>query len=259
MERPRPFLADLGGCLALAGRCAARAGLLRRGPYRERFLHLLLDTARKGLGDGGLRAVALGTLLLAFTLKNLSANAEIAIRILVLFVAREIGPLAAALIVLLRAGSAIAASLGLMGVQGELRALRLLGLPARDYLALPALAAIACATLVLTFYFQLTAVAGGIVVSALLLDLPLREMFEHLTLALTPVDVLYTAVKSFGFGLIIATVGAYYGLEAGRQGPGGLADMLSRSVTHSLFLLLLFNALFAYLVYGLPAAPAGRF
>jgi phospholipid/cholesterol/gamma-HCH transport system permease protein len=247
---PGHFWSDLRACLGLAGYCLGHLHVLRKAAYRYRFLSLFLDTGRKGMGDGGLRAVAIGTLLIAFMVRNLSANAEIAIQVLVLFVVREIGPLLAALVVLVRIGTALSADISVMALRGEVRSLRLLGLPVRDYLAVPAVLAIACSTMALTFYFQLTTVAGGIVVSAVLLDLSIRQMFEYLALALAPVDVAYTALKSFVFGWIIATVNAYYGMEMSKHTPGSLAEMLSRSVMQSLSVLLLFNAAFAYLVYG---------
>lgn len=255
-QRAASLLRDLGGCLALAGRAIAAVGALRGGPFRQRFLSLFLEAARKGAGDSGVRAAAIGTLLIVFMVKSLSANAGIAVKVLVIAVAREAGPLLAALIVLVRVGSVLAADISMMGLRGELRALGLLGLPVRDYMAVPALWALACATMVLTFYFQLTAVAGGIVVSALLLDLPMREMFEHLVMLLTPRDLLYTTFKSFMFGLIIATVNVHHGLEASDKAAGGLPETLSRSVMQSLFALLLWNATLAYLVYGVGAASA---
>jgi len=235
----------------MAGYCFKHAYLLRRQPYAQRFLKLFLDTGKKGFADAGIRATVIGTVIIAYMIKNLSTNSEIAIKILVLFVVREIGPLLAALIVLVRIGTVFCANLSVMKMNGELRSLRLLGVSPRDYLAVPAVFAIALANVVLTFYFQLVGIGGGIVLSALLLDLSIREMLEHLMVMMTPVDVAYTAIKSFFFGLIIASVSAHFGLQSERTTVDGLPDALSRSVMQSLFLILLFNALFAYIVYGI--------
>lgn len=239
---------DLAGYAAVAQGALRRMGLLAHRPYRRRFLEVFVDTARMALGDIGLRSAGLGTLIIAGITSLVAADPGTAVRVLVVVVMREVGPLVAALIVLIRVGLVMSARLGLSEVSGQARQLRLQGIDPAHYLVVPAVPAIALATLVLTFYFQLLAVGGGLVLSALLMDLSVRQLGEHLLMTVTPLDVAYTMLKSLAFGLIIASVCAYHG-STRAAGPE-LPQTLSRAVMQSLFVMTLFNAAFGYLVYG---------
>lgn len=241
---------DLHGYAGLARHALAHAGLLRLAPFRRRFLQVFVETGRAGLGDIGVRSAGLGTLIIAAVTSLVASDPASAVRLLVMVVMREVGPLIAALIVLVRVGMAMCARLGLATVEGETRRLGLIGIAPRDYLVVPPILAVAPATLVLTFYFQLIAVLGGMAISALLLGLSFREMLEHLVHTVTPVDIGYTVVKSLAFGLIIATVCAYHGSgEAGGRART-MPDTLAKAVMQSLFVITLFNAAFGYVVYG---------
>lgn len=242
--------ADLQGYVELAAYAFRRLPLLGREPYRRRFVHALLETARLGLGDIGVRSAGLGTLIIVYVMSMLAADAAAAVRLLVTIVVREVGPLLAALILLIRVGSVTAARMALAGPHGDVRRLQWLGVPPRDFLVVPSMFGIACGTLVLTLYFQMIAVGGGIALSALVLDLPMRVLFEHLATTLTPFDLGYTVVKSFLFGLAIATVTTYYGARAAAQGEGAMPELMSRAIMQSLFVMMLFNAVLGYLVYG---------
>ncbi|GAB6197484.1 ABC transporter permease [Lysobacter xanthus] len=241
---------DLRGYAALAGHALRNAGLLRRLPYRRRFLQVFLDTARMGFGDIGVRSAGLGTLIIAGVTSLVTSDPETAVRLLVQVVMREVGPMIAALIVLVRVGMVLAARLGLASVAGDTRRLALDGIAPRDYLLVPAVLGIAAANVVLTFYFQLIAIAGGLLGSAALMGLSIATLGGHLLDLLTPVDIAYTAIKSFAFGLIIATVCAYCGSATGAAQARTMPATLSRAVMQSLFVMSLFNAAFGYFVYG---------
>lgn len=245
------LLAELRGFTMLIAYGFRHISLLRKRPYSTYFSLLFMEAGKMGISQVGMRAIGIGTVIIAYMIKILSVNAAIAMKILVIVVMREVGPLLAAMIVLIRIGTMTSARLGMMRLHGEIRQLQLLGISPRDYLAVPTMFALALSTLVLTFYFQLIAVGGGIVLSTLLMDLSLREMMEYLLVLMTPLDIAYTAIKSFFFGLLIATVSTYYGIESDQLTDHRLPDALSRSVMQSLFVILLFNALFAYIVYGI--------
>ncbi|WP_020651787.1 ABC transporter permease [Massilia niastensis] len=228
--------------------CLAGAGLLRRPPYQRRFLQLFLDGAVKAAAGPGLRVAAVGALAIAAALDALSADTEAAVRLLVLALMRELGPLLAALIVLIRVGIPLTGDIGMMQERGELRALRLLGLPSREYVAVPALFALAALTVVLTLYLQLTVLGGGIVLGAALLGLSPAAAFGQATLLVTPGDLLYTLLKSAGFGLLIGSLCVHDGLKASAD-PAGMPDALARAAMQCLSLLLLLNLLLAFLLY----------
>lgn len=246
----KAFARDLAGYAALSHYTLQRLTLLRRLAYRRRFLQVFLDTARLGLGDIGVRSAGLGTLIIAAVTSLVTTDPATAVRLLVMVVMREVGPLVAALIVLIRVGMVLSARLGLSSAAGDTRRLAQLGIVPRDYLVVPAILGIAAATVVLTFYFQLIAVVGGLLISALLMGLSIVALTEQLLLLLTPVDLLYTGIKSLAFGWIIATVCAWHGSGAANADPRTMPVTLSKSVMQSLFVMTLFNAAFGYFVYG---------
>lgn len=244
------MLNDFRGYLSLALHCARRAPLVGQQPYAERFLRQFLEAARLGFAEIGLRSIGLGTLIIAWIVSTFAADPAAAMQILVIVVMREAGPLVAALIVMIRVGAVMAARLSLMQGRGELRVIELSGLSPVDYLVLPAVFAIGLATMLLTFYFQLIAVGGGMLLSSLLMDISLRVMTEHLLMLMSPVDIAYTAIKGFAFGAIIAMVSSHHGTRVAATRKGELPQVLSVSIMQSLGMMLLFNAVFGYLVYG---------
>lgn len=244
------MLTDLRGYLALGLHCLRRAPLIRHQPYAERFLRQFVEAGKLGFAEIGLRSIGLGTLVIAYIVSTFAADPAAAMQILVIVVMREAGPLVAALIVMIRVGAVTTARLGLMQGRGEMRVIALSGLSPIDYLVLPAVFAIGLATMLLTFYFQLIAVGGGMVLSSLLMDISLRVMAENLVLLMSPVDIAYTAIKGFAFGAIIAMVSSHHGTRVAATRSGELPQVLSASIMQSLAMMLLFNAVFGYLVYG---------
>lgn len=244
-------LAELAAYAALWRYCLAHAGVLRLPPYQRRFLQLFLDGAMKTMAGPGLRAAAVGALALGAAFDALASHGEVAVRMIVVVAVRELGPLLAALIILVRVGSPIAGDIRLMAARGEVRALLLLGLSSRAYAALPALAALTALTLAFTVYFNMALLAGGIGVGALLFGLSPSAMLGQVSLLVTPGDLLYTLCKSAGFGLAIGSVCVHQGLRPG-AGPADLPDIQAAGIMQCLSLLLVLNAALAYLSYGPP-------
>jgi phospholipid/cholesterol/gamma-HCH transport system permease protein len=82
-------------------------------------------------------------------------------QLLVLIVARELAPLFANCVLIVRAGSAIATELGIMKVSGEVRVLEAQGIEPLVYLVMPRVLAMAVSAFCLTVIFVLVAFASG--------------------------------------------------------------------------------------------------
>jgi phospholipid/cholesterol/gamma-HCH transport system permease protein len=220
---------------------------LARPAVRDMFARQIQITGEATLSALVIRAAGLGTLIIAYMIHILSADAAYAVRILIWAVLREIGPLFAAMMLIMRSGTMLAAEFAEMRGRGELDRLRMMGIDPLHYLVVPTVAAVTVSSIVVTFYFQILAVGGGILISALLMDVTLNELAEHFFALAGLSDILYTLIKSAGFGIGI-------GLVLCAQGLGGssasVAQIISRSVMQSIFAVLLFNAVFAYLVFG---------
>ncbi|WP_342120832.1 ABC transporter permease [Pseudoduganella sp. OTU4001] len=238
------WFGDFGGSCVLAWQCALRLPRLRQRAHRERLLQLMLEIWRAGGVDASLRALALGTLASAALFQMLASNTEAAVRVLAVSLLRELGPFLAALLLLLRTGTSQAATLAGIAGGNEARSLRLLGLGLRSYLALPVLVACVLMAMLLTAYFEVMAVSGGLLLSGWLFDLPLREMFHHFAGQLTLADLVYLGAKSALSGLVVGTVAAYQGLA--QREP---AQAAAQAALQGLFALVALHGLLAWLAY----------
>ncbi len=170
-------------------------------------LHLLPMTA--------LLAAALGWVVVGQTVALLSrvGAQDYVGTVMVLAVVRELGPLATALLVLLRVGVPAVIELGTARAHGEVEALEALGIDPVHFLVVPRVVGMTVAAVALCAYLVLGAVAAGFLF-AFLQDVPLTpgEYARQIAGALTGLDFLLLGLKSAGFGLVIALACCFQGL-----------------------------------------------
>jgi phospholipid/cholesterol/gamma-HCH transport system permease protein len=133
--------------------------------------------------------------------------------VMVVVVVRELGPLAAALLVLARVGTANVIELGTARAMGEVEALEALGIDPVHYLVVPRVLGMALGVFSLTVYLILGSLLSGYL-WAFLQGVPLRpgDYLHQLASALSGVDFALLAIKTLAFGSIIALVTCYHGL-----------------------------------------------
>jgi phospholipid/cholesterol/gamma-HCH transport system permease protein len=102
----------------------------------------------------------------------------------------------------------------------------------------------------LTLYVQLIAVGGGMFLSAMMINVPFDEMLESFFLLASPLDMVYSLIKSLLFGAAIAVIACYHGLHPGGTSINAVPQATTRAVTEALLMVMLLNVVFAYLVYG---------
>src|SRR5437764_9805521 len=107
-------LREIEGGIQLSLNVAARAPRLRVAPVFESFLRQVYFTGVTAATGVVLRASGLGVLIIAIMMDVVDADVDQAVKILDWLVFREVGPLAAAMVVILRSGSAIAAEIAMM-------------------------------------------------------------------------------------------------------------------------------------------------
>jgi len=244
-------LREIEGGVQLSLNVMARLARLRKPPILESFLRQIYFTGVTASTGVVLRATLLGVLIIAVMMDMLDADVDLAVKILLLLVFREIGPLAAAVVVILRTGSAIAAEVAVMRVSGQTRALRYLNINLYDYLVVPRVAGVMVATAALTFYIQALAVFGGLALSPFIIDASFTELAGRFFELFTPVDFFYSTVKSLLFGFSIAACCCYHGLNPPEFTQNAVPKVVTRAVTQSAMLVLTINAVFAYIVFGI--------
>jgi phospholipid/cholesterol/gamma-HCH transport system permease protein len=160
-------------------------------------------------------AAALGFLVIGQTVSLLTRVGADAVAgtVMVMAIVRELGPLAAALIVLARAGTIVVIELGTSRALGEVEALEALAIDPVHYLVVPRVIGLAWSVFSLTVYFILIALAGGYLF-AFVQDVPLTpgEYVAQLAGALTWQDFALLALKTLAFGNIIGLAACYQGL-----------------------------------------------
>jgi phospholipid/cholesterol/gamma-HCH transport system permease protein len=160
-------------------------------------------------------AAALGFVVIGQTVSQLARFGAINYlgTIMVTVVVREIGPLLAALLVLVRVGAANVIELGTARSMGEVEALEALGIDPVHYLVVPRVIGMAVGISALTVYMILGTLLSGYL-WAFLQDVPLLpgEYFRQIAGSLTGLDFALLAVKTVLFGFIISIVTCYHGL-----------------------------------------------
>ncbi|MEZ4388084.1 MAG: ABC transporter permease [Candidatus Krumholzibacteriia bacterium] len=141
---------------------------------------------------------------------------ELAFRILILVITRELGPLLTALVIAARSGSAITTELGNMVVDHEIEAYHAAGIDPIGFLAAPRLIGVTVAMVFLNLYFSLIGLFGSCAVASLIHGVPLGEYLHNLVSALNGGDIASSVIKSLVFGNILATVATYYGFKVER-------------------------------------------
>lgn len=183
----------------------------------------------------------------ASQLKQFGANIFVA-DLVGLSVTRELGPLMTAIIVCGRSGAAFAAELGTMKVSEEIDALRTLGFGPIRYLVLPRALALLLVLPLLTLLADVVAIAGGLLVGLLSLDLTVSAYLIETRTAVSVWDVFSGVLKSCVFALAIALISCQQGF-ATTGGAEGVGRRTTSSVVAILFSLILIDAAFTLFFY----------
>jgi phospholipid/cholesterol/gamma-HCH transport system permease protein len=167
-----------------------------------------------------------------------------------LSVTRELAPLMTAIIICGRSGAAFAAELGTMQVSEEIDALRTMGFAPVPYLVVPRILALAVVAPVLTLLADVVGVTGGIVVSAISLEITPAGFLSELRTTLVSSDVWTGLIKSVAFGSAIAFIGCQQGLGA-QNAASGVGRSTTITVVTCLFTIVIVDTLFTVLFRGL--------
>jgi len=135
---------------------------------------------------------------------------------------REVGPVLVAIMITTRIGAFISAEVGTMKVTEQVEAIRCLGLDPISTLIVPRFLAVVIMVFLLTILGLLVSLAGGAIVSNLLLGINFSYYLVNLKKLTTVWAFLAGTIKSLIFGILIATIACYEGYfaEEGAQGVG---------------------------------------
>jgi phospholipid/cholesterol/gamma-HCH transport system permease protein len=237
--------------LGFGGLVATAVGALLRHPGRMRATATTVQMEQTGVN--ALPIVGLLSFLIGVVFAYQGADqlrrfgAEIyTVNLLGIAILRELGVLLTAIIIAGRSGSAFTAQIGTMQVNEEVDALRTLGLDPLDVLVLPRVTALMIALPLLTFYSDMCALLGGGVACVLLLDMSPSQYLTQLGHAVTLAHFLVGMSKAPIFALLISMVGCFEGLRVTGSAES-VGQLTTQSVVESLFLVIVFDAMFSVL------------
>jgi phospholipid/cholesterol/gamma-HCH transport system permease protein len=155
-------------------------------------------------------------------------------------IARELAPAITGIVVAARVAAAIASELGTMQVKEQIDAMSSLGIDPIRYLVIPRFVAAALMLPLLTILANLIAFGGGYVVATYLSNINPVEYMETSQQLLKIWDVLGGLIKTFIFGMVIACIACYKGLNT-RGGAKGVGESTTSAVVTSLITLFIVN------------------
>jgi phospholipid/cholesterol/gamma-HCH transport system permease protein len=156
----------------------------------------------------------------------------------------ELGPVLTGLSLAGRVGASTAAEIGTMRVTEQIDALETLAYDPLAYLVVPRVLAGAFMFPVVIVLASAMGILAGWSASLTLLDMSTADFVRGLRLFFEPWDVQFAAIKSLSFGIIVTSVGSFYGFHA-KGGAGGVGVATTRAVVLSSMLILVLDAFWA--------------
>ena len=216
--------------------------------------HLRLPSIVRHIYETGIQAIPIVSLI-AFLISVIVAylgaqqlrqfGAEIfTVDLVAISVLREMGVLLTSIIVAGRSGSAFAAEIGVMRLNDEIDALQSMGVDFYEVLVVPRLIGLLIALPLLTIVADAMGLAGGALLSSLLLDISLSQFIPRVQEALAPTTFWAGLVKAPVFAMLIALVGTYRGMQV-RDSSRELGRLTTVAVVQSIFLVIFADAVFA--------------
>jgi len=176
--------------------------------------------------------------------------------IVAIAMARELSPVATALIVAGRVGSAITAELGTMKITEQTDALFTLGTNPFQYLSVPRVIAGMITVPLLTIFSIFTGIVGGLLVSLWRLRISFATFARDFIAYVQLGDLFHGVIKSFFFAAIIITVSCFKGLSV-EGGAKGVGDATTSAVVISMILVLIVDFFLSWVLMSVGIGGVG--
>lgn len=168
------------------------------------------------------------------------------INMVAISVLREMGVLLTAIMVAGRSGSAFTAEIGVMKVNEEIDAMKIMGIRPFEFLVIPRLIALMITLPCLTFVADIMGLLGGGIIAYFQLDISPIQYLDRAHSAIGPWDFWVGIIKAPVFAFMIAVVGCMRGMQVSGSAES-VGKLTTISVVQSIFLVLLLDALFSIL------------
>mgnify|MGYP006285500095 CR=1 FL=1 len=154
-----------------------------------------------------------------------------------LSIIRELGPVLTAIMIIGRAGSAMAAEIGIMRITEQIDALFTMDINPIRYLISPRIVAALICFPLLTAFFDVIGIIGGYLTGVVLLGINSGVFFSRMDTLVVLSDVSGGFIKAVVFGVIVVTICCYQGFyvhkRTGSHGAKGVSLATTRAVVLS--------------------------
>ncbi len=224
--------------------------LIRKPPKLEHFLKQLSYIGAETLPVVLVTSFFSGGVIVVETYSTFHRfNAEYLLgAVVAISMARELGPVLTALMVVARVGSAMTAQIGTMKITEQIDALRVLAVNPVRYLVSPRLVASVLSLPLLTIVADVVGIFGGWFVAVKLFGVNDYLFWQKMKDIVEIHDFLGGLYKAAIFGLIIAAVSCYFGFAA-KGGAEGVGRATTTSVVTSSMLILIVDYFLSALIF----------
>lgn len=204
---------DIKGVIQLFWAFIKELSALKLRPVRKILYKQIFHTGAEPTGLIMFTGLFIGMLIITQAHNILGTDSMLVSKLLILAIIRELGPLLVATLVVSRSCTRITSEIASMKITREIDSLIMMGIDPLKYLVIPRIIAVTLSMIMLTFYFQISAIAGGIAFSSLLTDTTFYQHFINILEALNFSDFIISLAKSFLFGLMISITSCYHGIK----------------------------------------------
>jgi phospholipid/cholesterol/gamma-HCH transport system permease protein len=148
---------------------------------------------------------------------------------------REMGPVLTAIMIIARAGSAMAAEIGIMRISEQIDALETMDINPIRFLVSPRIAAALISFPLLTALFDVVGIFGGYLTGSVLLGINPGLYFSRVESSVVMSDVTGGFIKSIVFAVVVVTICCYQGYYTHTRAEFG-AKGVSLSTTSAVVL-----------------------
>jgi len=204
------YLGGLGTMLVQTARAA-----VTRPFYGSEVINQMDELGVQSLSITGITAFSVGMVLALQTAYSLAAfgGKMFTGRVVAVSLVRELGPVLTALMVGGRVGSGITAELGSMTVTEQVDALRSMAISPIRRLVLPRVLAVVIMLPILTAIADVLGIVGGLLIAVTDLQITPQDYLNSVWNYLAIEDITSGIAKTFFFGLEVAAIGCYNGLQ----------------------------------------------
>ena len=144
---------------------------------------------------------------------------------------RELGPVLTAIMIIARAGSSMAAEIGIMRISEQIDALDTMNINPIKFLVSPRIVASLISFPLLTALFDVVGIIGGYITSVVLLHLSAGTYFTQIEASVVMQDITGGFAKSVVFGFIVTVICCFQGYFTHMRDGGFGAKGVSMSTT----------------------------